>query len=264
MILHEINVPYKYGETFILKPVFDVHLGNAYTDVTAFKRYLSDTDDHTFIIGGGDWLDCVITSDSKRYMKHVDSSASDAIIDDQINAMYEIMEPYKDRIIGIGTGNHEANINKRCSTHPARRLAKMLDTVSLGFSWMVRFRFRQENGGGRTLTIKGHHGWGGGSRTQGADLTKYSKDIAYWDSDLFLYGHTHKLQSDKIDRLSWVGKKLVSKPKYIYICGTWLKTLSNTDEATYSEQAGYPPLSIGNPNIKITPNRTWMDIEADV
>lgn len=264
MILHEVQIPYKYGDTITLKPLFDAHVGNRYCDIRALRAYLADSDDKTYIIGGGDLIDAVVTKDIKRYTKASDDTDGDDIIDIQLNKLQEILEPYKDRIIGLGTGNHESTITKYHGTNPMRRLARRLNTVSLGFSWLVRLRFREAKGRGRTLTIRGHHGWGGGSRTQGADLTKYSKDIAYWAADMFLYGHVHRRQSDHIDRLAWVGgKKLISKPKHIFICGTFLKTLSDTDDATYSEEKGYPPVSIGGINIRIQPSGTWLKIEDD-
>jgi hypothetical protein len=261
MILHEVKIPYKWGDSFTLKPLFDAHVGNRYCDVKALRSYLSDSDDKTYIIGGGDLIDAVITKDIKRYTKASDDTDGDDIIDAQLNKLYDILEPYKERIIGLGTGNHEATITKHHGTNPMRRLAKRMGTVSLGYSWLVRMRFSDNGGRGRTLTIRGHHGWGGGSRTQGADLTKYSKDITYWSADMFLYGHVHRRQSDRVDRLAWIGKRLLSKPKHIFICGTFLKTLSNTDDATYSEEKGYPPVSIGGINIKIRPNDDWLTIE---
>jgi hypothetical protein len=141
----------------------------------------------------------------------------------------------------------------------------MLDTPSLGFSWIVVLRFREETGRGRTLIVRGHHGWGGGSRTQGADLTKYSKDMAFWpDANIYLYGHVHRRQSDQIETFGVCGTKLVPKPKHIYLCGTFLKTYSLTDEATYSEEKGYPPVSIGGVNISIKPDQQWLTVESDV
>jgi len=264
VIVHAHDIEYKYGQTFTLKPLFDVHLGNKYCDKKELKAYLSACDENTYLIGGGDLLDSIITKDIKRYAKHSDDTTSDAIIDEQIENLYDILLPYRDRIIGLGTGNHEDAVNKYHGTHPIRRLCKMLDTRSLGFSWLVRIGFKENNARGRLLIIRGHHGWGGGSRTQGADLTKYSKDITYWDADMFLYGHVHKRQSDKIDRMGLVGTKLISKPKFIFICGTFLKTLSDTDEATYSEAKGYPPVSIGGVSITIKPDRKWMTIESDI
>ena len=265
MIIHEFSLKYKLGDTIKLKPIFDVHLGNRYTDVRAFKAFLADSDENTYFLGGGDLLDCVITKDVKRYMKHADASEKDSIIDEQIQQAYELLLPYKEQIIGLGTGNHESVINKYHGTHPIRRLCEKLETVSLGFSWIVSLRLREENGRGRSLIIRGHHGWGGGSRTQGADLTKYSKDMAYWSADMFLYGHVHKRQSDKIDRMAVRGTKIIAKPKYIYLCGTFLKTFSLTDEATYSEEKGYPPVSIGGINIYIKPDANkWLNIESDI
>jgi hypothetical protein len=88
--------------------------------------------------------------------------------------------------------------------------------------------------------------------------------MAYWEADMFLYGHVHKRQSDKIDRISVVGTRLLPKPKYIYLCGTFLKTYSLTDEATYSEEKGYPPVSIGGVNIQIKPDQKWLTVESDV
>jgi len=263
VIIPEYRIEYKYGDSFRIKPLFDTHIGNAYCDIDSIKRYLSDTDDKTYIIGGGDTLDSVIVGD-KRYAKHVDVTVGDAIVDEQIEIAYDILKPYANRIIGLGSGNHEATISHRNGTHPTRRLSQMLGVKHLGYSWLVKLMFSENGGRVRSVLLRGHHGWGGGSRTQGADLTKYSKDAAYWDADIFLYGHVHRRQSDMISRLSLVGKTLVSKPKHMFICGTFLKTLSLTDDATYSEMAGYPPTPIGGVNITIRPTNKWVNIESDV
>lgn len=264
MILHEVKIPYKYGDTITIKPLFDAHVGNTYCDELALKKYLADGDEKTYILGGGDLIDAIVTKDIRRYMKHSDGTVGDAVIDEQIDKIEKLLSPYRGRILGLGSGNHETAVLKHHGTNPIRRLAKRLDTVSLGYSSMVRLRFSENGNRGRTVTLFVHHGWGGGSRTQGADLTKFSKHISHWDADLFLYGHVHRRQSDKIDRLSWVGKSLVSKPIHMFICGTFLKTLSETDEPTYSEEKGYPPVSIGGINITIKPSNQWVEVDSDV
>ena len=264
MIIHEVRIPYKYGDEFRLKPLGDIHYGNTYCDKTALKSYLSDCDENTRIVGLGDYIDAIISRDVKRYMKHSDDSTSDAIIDEQVDGLCEILMPYKDLFIGVGDGNHEHTVVKHHGTNPMKRISERLGCKHLGYSWLIKLVFHEDGSRVRTVIIRGHHGWGGGSRTQGADLTKYSKDIAYWDADIFLYGHTHKLQSDKMERLGIAGKKLVAKPKYLFVCGTFLKTLSLTTDATYSEVAGYPPTSIGAPNITIKPENKWLTIESDV
>ena len=264
MIIHETRVPYVYGDEFTIKPLYDVHYGNTYCDTKALKAYLADTDDKTYIIGGGDSIDAIITKDFKRYMKHSDATETDAVIDEQVDGLYEILAPYKERFIGLMDGNHEHTMTKYCGTNPIRRMSEKLECKHLGFSCLIKLIFREEGGRGRTVVVRAHHGWGGGSRTRGADLTKFSRDVTYWDADIYLYGHTHNRQSDAIERLSVVGTKLVAKPKHIFICGTFLKTLSLTTDATYAEVAGYPPTSIGGINIKIKPDSRWVTVESDV
>ena len=264
MIIHEQRIPYCYGDEFTIKPLFDIHYGNAYCDTRALKEYLSDTDEKTYIFGGGDSIDAVITRDSKRYMKHSDATETDAVIDEQVDGLYEILAPYKERFIGLMDGNHEHTIVKHHGTNPTKRLCEKLGTTHLGFSCLIKLVFSENGGRVRTVLIRAHHGWGGGSRTQGADLTKFSKEVAYWDADIFCYGHVHRRQSDTVQRLGLIGNKLVAKPKHIFICGTFLKTLSLTADATYSEIAGYPPTSIGAISIKVKPDRLWVSIESDV
>ena len=138
----------------------------------------------------------------------------------------------------------------------------------LGYSGLIKIIFREQSksggklGRGRTVIIRYHHGWGGGSRTQGADLTKFSKDVAYWDADIFLYGHVHRKQTDAIPRLGLVGEKLISKPKIMCICGTFLKTYTGSMEPTYSEVKGYPPVEIGGVVVNIKPDKDWVKIKA--
>ena len=131
MIIIEHRVEYKYGDEFRIKPLFDTHIGNAYCDMNAIRSYLSDTDDKTLIIGGGDTMDSIVVPD-KRYSKHADMTERDAIIDEHIDMAYNLLYPYAQQIVGIGSGNHESVINTRCGTHPGRRLAKALNAPILG------------------------------------------------------------------------------------------------------------------------------------
>ena len=255
------TILYKYGDTIRIKPIFDVHYGAKACDVKAFKAYLKDSDEHTYFIGGGDLLDSIIVNDI-RYRKSSDPFQGDDIIDTQVSEMTDILMPYKDRIICLATGNHEDVITKRCGTNPTKRIAKNIGTSFIGYSGLIRLAFRENKGRGRVVVVRIHHGWGGGSRTQGADLTKYSKDLQYWDADLFLYGHVHRRQTDSVPRIGLVGTKMVSKPKTMCICGTWLKTYVNGVDPTYSEIKGYPPVEIGGVSINIKPTMDWVKIKA--
>ncbi len=266
MIVSGYSIPYKYGQTIKIMPIYDIHLGAVACDKRALKEDLAKMDPDTYLIGGGDWLDMVITSDRKRYRKSSDASipGEDDIVDQQIEETYEIFKPYKSRIIGIGAGNHEDNITIRCSTNPSKRLAKMLDTQFLSYSWLVKLVMSEGKARGRTVVVRGHHGWGGGSRTIGADLTKFSRDVGHWEADIFLYGHVHKKQNDRVPRLGLSGLKLISRPKILVLCGTYLKTFMDGENPSYSEKEGYPPTEIGAQTISIKPTSKWADIKVTV
>ena len=269
MIVLKYDISYKYGDVIKIKPIADIHFGNRYCDKRAFRKYLEESDKDTYFLGIGDMMDSIVTTDM-RYEKHADDSEAMAIIDKQVDGLAEYLMPYKKKIIGLGRGNHENTIVKKCGTDPVGRLCEKLECAYLGLSGLVRLSLSSiskkdgRNSRTRTVIIRWHHGWGGGSRTQGADLTKYSKDTMHWDADIFLYGHVHRKQSDRVPRLGLSGDTLISKPKLIGICGTFLKTYSKTADTTYSELKGYPPVEIGGIKVNIKPRRhsfeSWIDV----
>lgn len=263
MIVTTHRILYKYGDTIKIKPIADIHFGASACDVNALKKDLANLDDNTWLIGIGDLMDSVSITDP-RYSKGNDATAGSAIIDEQVDGMENLLQPYKDRIIGLGRGNHEDVIIKHNGTDPMKRLCQRLDCKYLGYSGLLRLLFRQKAGGGRKVVIRYHHGWGGSSRTQGADLTKYSKDIKHWEADVFLYGHVHRRQSDRIPRIGLVGEQMVAKPKLVGICGTYLRTYLKTTSSTYSEIKGYPPTEIGGIMLEIKPRDQWVDMRIIV
>ena len=263
MVVTTYRIPYTYGETIQIKPIADVHAGNKHCDIAAFKAWLAEGNGNRYFLGIGDLTDSIVVPD-KRYAKSADATEGDSIIDEQVESMADLLGSYKEHIIGLGLGNHEEIIIRRCGTNPVKRLCERLGCDYLAYSGLIRLILSENGSRGRTITIRYHHGWGGGSRTQGADLTKYSKDIAYWDADLFLYGHVHRRQSDRIPRLGLAGDKLISRPKLIGICGTFLKTYSQGEDTTYSERAGYPPVEIGGLTVNIKPTRNWVKMWIDL
>ena len=258
MICLQKSIEYKYGETILVKPIFDVHYGAPGCDVRHFKKFLADDPD-AWLIGGGDLLNSIVTSDLKRYRKSEDGTVGDDIIDQQVNGMVDMLKPYKERIIGLGTGNHEDTITRKYGTNPTKRMCRELGVPFLGYSFGIELKLRETDGRGRTVKIRGHHGWGGGSRTEGGSLTKYSKEAANWEADIFLYGHDHKKQSVNIERTGFTAGALIAMPKLVVLCGTYLKTFSSDENPTYSERAGYSPTPIGGLTIEIKPNNRWVD-----
>ena len=266
IIVRTVHIPYEAGDVFTLLPIGDIHLGNKTCDVTKLKRNLESVTDKTLIVGLGDWLDSIIIKDEKRYRKSLDDSETESVIDEQINRCAEIFAPYSKNILGLGDGNHEENIISRCGTNPVKRLSEKLSTpehtiIYLGYSWLLQLALRQKDGAGRKVIIRGHHGWGNASRTEGADITKYSHDTKFWAADIFLYGHTHKLKSNDVEEGRVTGEESWQTfQKKMVVCGTYQRTYTNNTTATYAERMGLPPVSVRNPIIFIKPIRLGTEI----
>lgn len=265
MIVHEVTTEYKYGDAFRLKVCADWHLGHRYSDKKAIKEYLSDgvNDPACYLVTNGDLIDGIIITD-KRYRKSVDEAPGEAIIDYQIDQIKELLEPYRGRILGFGFGNHEDTLLAKAGTHISRRLAEYFQTVSLGLQWYLIWTFSENGARRRTLTIFAHHGYGAGARTEGAAITKYSQHAAGYDGDIFLYGHDHKRTKHDLERMALYGHKIISNPKRIYLCGTFLKTFSSSDEPTWAEKKGFKPVRIGGINLSIKPHWQWFKIDSDI
>ena len=269
MIVHTITIPYKYGDTFKLLPLSDLHYDgkgrNSICDISKLKRNLAEgVDEKTLIIGVGDWFGGILPSDVRRYRKAHDAADGEDILDEQVAGLAEVFKPYSKSIIGLGDGNHCDTILKNCGTDLIKRLGNELNRERnsedpiplLGFSWLLQLRFTENGSRVRSMIIRGHHGWGGGSRTEGADITKFSHDVKFWQADLFLYGHVHRMKMNDIEEGRMVGDfGWKTYLKRMVICGTYQKTFSTSRSATYAEKEGYPSVTLRHPIIYLKPDR---------
>ena len=272
MLVTTIPINYTYGETFKLLPISDIHYDgkgrNSICDIAKLRKHLKEqVDEKTIILGIGDWFGGIIPSDVKRYRKSQDAASGEDILDESINGLAEELMPYREQIYGIGEGNHEDSILIHCGTNLIKRLIEKLSTdtsrpiVHLGYSGLLQLKFGKKSETKtsekvRSMIIRYHHGWGGGSRTEGADITKFAHDVKFWQAQLFCYGHTHQLKINDLEEGMMVGesswKTII---KRMVVCGTYQKTFGNGVTATYAEKRGYPPRTLRHPIIYLTPDR---------
>lgn len=258
MICHTVRIPYQLGQVFRFVPLFDLHSGHRQFDKKQLIRDLANLDPETYLFTGGDEHDSIVITD-KRYAKSVDATEGEAIINEQVETTYDILRPHSKQLLGIGMGNHDDAILKKSGVNPNLWLAKWLDVPFLGYHYVLRLIFSENGSRGRTVLIRVHHGWGGGGRTQGGSLTKYSKDTQFYECDIFCYGHDHQLKADRIQRIGVAGEKIISKPKLICLCGTYKKTLSKVPDVAWEERQGFTPTSIGHLTINIKPTSKWVE-----
>ncbi|MEO0249107.1 MAG: hypothetical protein ABIN58_06095, partial [candidate division WOR-3 bacterium] len=154
MICHTAKLTYNLGDVIRIRILADVHYGHKTCDVRALKEYLRVEDPNTYFVGNGDLLDSIVVKDSRRYRKSMDDTAGDDLLDEQINGMVALLEPVKEKILGLGTGNHEDAITRMCSTNPMKRLCGTLGVPFLGYSWLLRLSMVDKKGGrGRAVVI---------------------------------------------------------------------------------------------------------------
>jgi hypothetical protein len=260
MIRAEFRFKYKVNDVFTLYPLADLHSGASEFLKKRLIRDLADVDDHSIIIGNGDWFDAIVLSDP-RYGKPSDATKSPAMINEAVEELATILRPVSRRIFGIGIGNHEEKYITKSGCDPTIMLIDKLSTCEhgikhLGLSAFIRLVFEHESGGRiRTLTIYQHHGFGAGGRTAGHSITKYTRHAQDFDADIFCYGHDHTIKDLRemgtqlgIDgKLGWRERK-----RFLALCGCYKKTLNNSEYPTYEERCGFGVSPLGCLRINLT------------
>lgn len=265
------QIEYKLGEAIRLVLFSDTHVGSAGFAKNHFKKFLSGSMDHpnAYLMGIGDQLDCIVPSDAKRFQisgidpKYLSSDTPDEILDMQRAEFVGIVEPYKDRLLGLLMGNHCQNIIKRYGTNVHRQICKDLGTDNLGYSCLLLLKLREPNGRGRSYTLFAHHGFGAGTVSEGYSITKYSRLIYSYDADCYITAHDHQLYYKRLSRVG-VNQSGNMQDKTIVLCntGAFLKSLSDTDNPSYSEVKGYPPRVLGGVVLDLyVDSHKWVDVK---
>jgi len=224
-------------------PFGDIHLGSPNCRFAKFEKlikYIKKTK-NCYAIGMGDYLDSILPKDP-RY----DPSDKFKTVDDNVAKIVSTLRPIKDKIICLLTGNHEYKLNKAGYGDPTLRICRALDLKYAGYSCFIKIKCKPKTHQ-RNLVIFAHHGWQGGRKT-GASINAVENLAQYWEADVYLVGHSHKLWSTREVRITWAGEHKVVFAN----TGTFLQTC--TDKTTgYGEQAGYPPQKLGVIKIKYYP-----------
>lgn len=252
-----------------IKPIMDIHKGSKTCDIKAFKNFIKDRDEKTYFFTNGDLWDAIYFRDKRFKASEHDNTDKDDPIDEEIAEMVELLSPIKDRLICIGHGNHEETILKMCMTNMSKRLAAALQIPFLGYSYWLRLHLSKPGGGRvRSVDFFCSHGFGGGCRTEGGSITKYSKFSDRFICDVFVVGHDHKKQFVRYPL--WAisgdkdGAKLVSRSKLVCLGGSWKKAYSDNASATWEEGSGFVPVELGGITINIKTNEVGVNLSAEM
>lgn len=173
-------------------PISDVHLGAAEHMAKEWGRFCNEVlkDDNAYIILGGDLL-------NNGTKNSVTNSFTETMRPrEQKRVMAEMLEPLRNRILCMVSGNHERR-NRDVDDDPSYDIACKLDIEHLyreNIAFLkIQMGNQKENGlKNPTYSFVVTHGAGGGALTGGAVNRNERFGYVLDGADALIVGHTHK------------------------------------------------------------------------
>jgi hypothetical protein len=173
----------------------------------------------------------------------------------QRDDMIEFLEPIKDKIIAMTTGNHEYRIKE---VDISRDIAKALNVPYRPEGVMVKISFGEGNNWvkNKPFVFWGYvtHGYGG-ARTKSAKAVKVER-VGYWLSqcDFVAMSHDHLVNATPDvelfpDNRGTINQKGFLTGKVVAHRREFVKTNAYIKWGDYSEMFGFPPVDLCTPII---------------
>jgi len=264
----------KFDEKFYLIPLGDIHYGTKCCNIEKLKEivtWIKETP-NTLWFTCGDECDYINIGDPRfdpktippELLKHLDSLPYE-----QVKQLTKILEPIKNKCLGIGVGDHSETIRLRYHFDVNSQLCNNLRAPSLGWSSFIVLTF-DYYGHQRKVVIYFSHGWGGGHYIGGKvnKLISIAKDF---QADIYVFGHLHDKFGYVKEQLMVSNKNhnIITRKQAFVLAGTFYQTYIQGD-VNYAEKKTYPPNVSGVVKIVIRPFRhkryegRWTDIPSDI
>lgn len=163
-----------------LFPLSDLHLGSKYCDLEFFdywKKTFEQAPDNKAIYLLGDLLEFPTT--------RIDAYATIMSTHDALERLIELLEPYKEYIRYVCTGNHEARSLKDFNYDITRSIAERLDAKYTRSDFFDKIIDNDNE-----LVVYGKHGTKI-SKNPSLAMNNFIRDMADIDANLCLQGHNH-------------------------------------------------------------------------
>lgn len=242
-------------------PMADLHIGDRLADIPLMKKwvkYIQDNE-HVFCVLNGDLMN--------NSLKNSVSNVYEDIIPprEQLETVYELFEPIKDKILFITSGNHERRSRKESDVDL---------TELLSIRWGIKDRYRLEGGvlvvrfGAIKNTLRTNnlkkarkvrydfyitHGAGS------AKVRNPAVDLMYIvDVDGYIHSHTHgfKLEYPGYHRMDSRNNKISFVDKMCMTTGAFL------DYGGYGQIAKYRPTSKRQGTIYLDGKKKFYEAKA--
>lgn len=260
MKVYRTNIEYVNGQPFPIAFLSDIHWGAAACDEDALVADLKKLKDdwHFFLLG--DQQNSIEVQDSRFTFSELNSRyyGKDDFLDYVVDDLASVFTPLvpQGRIFGAVEGNHEFKnmIKNNRSLH--KTFCQKIGTTPLPYECLYQIYFSHKSGGGsRILNLHLHHGFGGGQSREHPVPVRYVKKMDDIEADIHAFGHIHTIgtvESPKEYPKSSGMPGTYIKNRYVMVCGTYMKTGSNTEDVTWAQRMGFPLRTIGNMKAIVT------------
>lgn len=251
--LNKENPNLENAKEIIICPLADIHLGDPLLDNKLLNKTIDyiKNNENVYTILNGDLMNTALkTSVSNSYEEKLTPMQ-------QIEALVELLEPIKNKILVATIGNHENRIAKDTSIdimHIAMKELGLGHRYTNG-SYYLYLYFGKKKSGRITemvYTIYGQHGAGGG-RKSGSKLNRVVEMSNICIADVFLMSHVHEpIGTKKVIYIPDYSNKALTRKEMLF-------AISNSflNYGGYAETFMFSPVSTSR--IEIILNATERD-----
>lgn len=212
-------------DEFKLSTLGDFHWGSPYCNGAAIKRALESSKN---IILMGDLIEC-----ATRYSIGAGVYEQGLNAQEQVEQVLELLEPHKDKIIGLHSGNHELRVYRESGIDVSSMIARALDVPYLGYAGYIEIKT-----GKKLWSIYSTHGSTGAATTTGKMRKCHNlTDVAR--TDIYLMAHTHALAQERDNVGSIRYGRFTPVERHFVLTGSFL------EYGGYAEIKNYPRMDTG-------------------
>ena len=215
-------------------PISDVHIGDKTANLKAFKEVLEriKNEPNTYTILNGDLCNMALKN-----------SKSDVYSDElspmqQVLEVIKFIEPIKDKVLLMSSGNHEERTTKETNIDVLRLVSRQLNIEYAPSWWYLYLSFGEDKRGRKiNYTLTGYHGSGGG-RKSGGKINRLEEMSQVVIADVYIMSHTHKPIATKgiIYTPYYQSKTLTKQEMYYLMTNSFVEY-----EGSYAERMGMIP-----------------------
>jgi len=238
-------------------PISDVHYGNPLFSMKHFLetiKFIKDTP-NAYTMCNGDLCESSLRTSKGQIYHQVGSPEK------QRDDMTEMLDPIKDKILGMTIGNHELRIKNEVGIDICKDIAKALGVPYRAEGIILKISFGNYNNftKGKPYVYWGYasHGYGG-ARTAAAKAVKVERSSAFIHADFYLMSHDHVVNAAPVvylmpdprthvdPRSGFTIGKVTAHRKMLIKTNAYLKW------GGYAEMGGFPPTDLVCPIVKLS------------